>query len=134
MLELRSLDQEPFCHQGLSCRTTTPPRRHEKPQVTPSIRASRSGSDPDPDVLTPGLNAPAVSVIRRRTGGAETYRDPQGKTTPMRLVVGMLKPTSGTLTIAGHGHGHGHGHGLDRTDWSAARWPTELTCRQNLAL
>ncbi|WP_327640720.1 hypothetical protein OHB24_20725 [Kribbella sp. NBC_00482] len=52
----------------------------------------------------------------------------------MRLVVGMLKPTSGTLTIAGHGHGHGHGHGLDRTDWSAARWPTELTCRQNLAL
>ncbi|NIK59230.1 ATP-binding cassette domain-containing protein [Kribbella shirazensis] len=56
-----------------------------------------------------------------------------GKTTLMRLLLDMLKPTSGTVTIAGRS--------LDRTDWSAVGhlidYPLayrELTCRQNLAL
>jgi len=56
-----------------------------------------------------------------------------GKSTLMRLLLDMLKPATGTITIAGQR--------LDRTDWTAVghlvdyplAYP-ELTCRQNLAL
>lgn len=56
-----------------------------------------------------------------------------GKTTLMRLLLGMLKPATGTITIAGRD--------LNHADWTAVGhlvdYPLayrELTCRQNLAL
>jgi ABC-2 type transport system ATP-binding protein len=56
-----------------------------------------------------------------------------GKSTMMRLLLGMLKPAAGSVTIAGRG--------LGQVDWSAVghlvEYPLayrELTCRENLAL